>query len=182
MSTVGEEKNVCTEGARSHTWMHPAVMVIGMGRILSANGSLKLGGMVTPVPPSLSLSLALCVCNTDLLLFYTLSDFNTLPFFLVPTLPFFPTLPPLLATPFLISFIHLHLSFQLCLLLSPLNATSSVLHPQFLDCLESPFLRNLTNFCLFSLSIIVPFNWFPLNTFLWCSPLFVFLSILPSVH
>lgn len=57
VSTVGEEENVCLDRVRSHTWLHPAVMVIGIGRNLRQTLLMvffKLRGTMTlkPPPPS----------------------------------------------------------------------------------------------------------------------------------
>lgn len=66
----------------------------------TANGSLKLGGMVTSVPLSLS------HCNTDVLSLNSLPDFHTLLFFLHTTF-----LPCFHSSFGIFGIIHLHQSF-----------------------------------------------------------------------
>lgn len=62
VSTIGDEEKVCLDRVRSHTWLHPAVMIIGIGRNLRQTLLMvffKLRGTMTLKPPLPLLSFSL---------------------------------------------------------------------------------------------------------------------------
>lgn len=148
--------------------MHPAVTVIGMGRNLRQTPLMVLSnweGWWPQYPPPSSPSLPPSLPSNMHLLsfhsFYSLPDIHTV-----------------FLSPHWLSFSHL------CLNLSSIS-TSSLLPLLFTSgysALALFFLCHGTPLFLFVLSISASFSWFPHDTSLCCSLLFVFLFMLPSAH
>ena len=72
-----EEENVCTEGAGSHTWMRPAVMVIGMGRNLRPTLLMALSNWEGRWPRLHTLLFTPCIHATFLPGSYSSSPLST---------------------------------------------------------------------------------------------------------